>query len=177
VGNKPKTGKLSHLISKRELDFYDIISFQAEDASYPFTSSPLTIFKNIEFGRTYWRPWSANRGLAHYISILQDERLTSDVLWNYDNVQILFTVGRLFSDLCSTPSDHIYLWKHGVLQRKRIAKDGRPVKKNLTLEEGIGLHFPMSQVLGELSTIPRQTLDPTRGFTVTLYPNFLFATD
>ena len=167
------------MLSDRELTFYDVISFLGDDASHYYNNGALTLFKNTAFGRTYWRaghvkenhPVISEKSNTHWSF---DERMSSEVLFNYDDVRLLYTFGRLFSDLCSTPSDFNYQWKQGVLTRTRTARDGRPIK-NQTTEEAIAVHFSMSTQMAEVRAEKRESVDTSRPFTISLYPSTFFA--
>eukprot|EP01087_Luapelamoeba_hula_P019948 TRINITY_DN669_c1_g1_i1.p1 TRINITY_DN669_c1_g1~~TRINITY_DN669_c1_g1_i1.p1 ORF type:complete len:481 (-),score=84.41 TRINITY_DN669_c1_g1_i1:48-1490(-) len=178
-------GKFSRMLAPWELDFYDVMSCMGEDASHMYNAGPLTIFKNNELSRTYWRAPDFHSSKPHtHVSHeggqwAFDERLSSQVLWNMDNVRVLYNVGRLFNDLCSTPSDYKYTWRNGMLKRTLLARDGRKVPaKNAVVEEGIGIHFAMSKMMvqpGEMIVDARSAVDSTTPFDMTLVPNFHFS--
>ena len=174
-------GKISRMVAEWELDYYDVISFLGDDASHPFNSGPFTVFRNIALCRNYWRAPDFDSKLPHtHVSHKGgqwafDERLSSDVLWNIDGVRVLYTVGRLFNDLCSTPSDWTYQWKDGILKRTHVRRDFQRLTTEQGLgevEEGIGIHFAMSKMSGPLNIQPRKEVSLGTGFNITLTPDF-----
>eukprot|EP01087_Luapelamoeba_hula_P003404 TRINITY_DN131_c4_g1_i1.p1 TRINITY_DN131_c4_g1~~TRINITY_DN131_c4_g1_i1.p1 ORF type:complete len:591 (+),score=111.60 TRINITY_DN131_c4_g1_i1:171-1943(+) len=169
-------GKISRMVEDWELEFYDVISFQGHDASHPFNSGPFTIFKNTEFGRTFWKapeywdkphPYVSHEGPNWAF----DESLSAEVLFSYDNVRILHTIGRLFNDLCSTPRDYSYTFRNGILRRHKHGHHGTDISEDKKfVEEGLALHFGFSKMMQGITPMARTTVDPAVPFNITLWP-------
>lgn len=51
----PRFGKVGRFLTPRELERFDIISFVGNEANKLILAGQLTIFKNNEFSRTFWR--------------------------------------------------------------------------------------------------------------------------
>jgi hypothetical protein len=142
------------MLTFEELTYYDFIFIEEDEASYLVNKAPIMIFKNSYFVLSFWD------------KVFSGQNTSLDMLWNFDGVRVLYSVGRLFSEKCTVPSDYIYKWQQGQLKQTQTSKIGRPLKSYPTFE-GIAVYITVSKIEDAI-------WEPVTSnqFTITLYPNF-----